>query len=153
MRPVAVKLLWHTDSTYKGKMTLGCPAVIARPHSQPAVTELYYTSREGSSVSEPQKNLNFAAPGKGWNYFLAQDMCDLFPSTPAPTHTWTHSLCFLPGTEKTLFCHIPSTWSSAPCPAVAAPSTSPAPPLLAASHSGAFCTHSFGPNDPARSLS
>lgn len=77
----------------------------------------------------------------------------MFPSTPAPTHTCTHSPCLLPGTEQIPFCRIPSAWSSAPSPALAAPSTPLAPPRLAASHSGAFCTHSSIPNNPARYLS
>ena len=108
MRPKSChKLLRHVGSTHKGKMTLGCPGVVARPRSQAAVTELYYTSWEGSSVSEPQKKLHVVAPVKRWNYFLAQDMCDMFLSTPAATHTHAHSLRFLAGTEQILFYHIP----------------------------------------------
>lgn len=95
MRPVAVKLLWHTDSTYKGKMTLGCPAVIARPHSQPAVAELYYASREGSSVSEPQEKFEFCCSRKRMKLLPGTGHGWLVPFHPC-THPHTHTQTFFP---------------------------------------------------------
>lgn len=125
----------------------GSPTLRARPHSQ-LLSLNYITLAERAQVSLYHTHkLDFAALGEGWNYFLAQDMCDMFPSTaaptlpPAPTHTLTHTPVLFPS------CHIPLLeWSISPF--------WDSPQHLSWSlYSSAFYTYSSGPSSSAIHLS
>lgn len=87
MRPKAITDLFNmlAAPTKESWHLAGCPTLIARPHSQPAVTQLYYSSREGSSVSVPRTKIEFCCSRKGMK---------LLPGTGyvwhAPFHPCTH---------------------------------------------------------------
>lgn len=110
-----------------------CPTLIARPNSQPAVTQLYYSSREGSSVSHRKIQFCWSRrrlkllPGTGYVRQAPFHCC-----THAPTHTLTHShtrvlisflaqrksssaTASLPGVIHLLPQHLCLEWFTFPC--------------------------------------
>lgn len=114
-------------------MTFDCLIDKARPHSQPAVTELYCTINIRDLLRAPEplkKKINFVAPVSEWNYFLAQDVCDI----DLCFHPDEHSPCFqfwIQANPLLLFTF--SFCSSSLC----------SPCILSLR---AFCTHCSGPN-------